>query len=298
MWGCLPESLTNKQILFSLCRKACLLTAAFPCCPAPAHRLCGNSWVSWVFLDMQSREVSQDSRVHLKQTKHWSSCPLHLTHALSQADHGHRPAEDPRGAALCWVWSDMGSPCPKDIYCFFREGITSSCWHQFPESSWPTKLVVTPILHPFQDSESVSQAFLSPEHFLNAFMMLVIPSSCFFPQEKRGLGLIKLCCQLSGSGSWFALQHEFLTAPMCKTRSGFCFFRKKTPIPPPLPLTPYTIAQSNTTFQIPGVHKTKEKISTPYIGVNFSLGTWKTCHRTAVNRQQHMLHTEFLSLHV
>lgn len=42
------------------------------------------------------------------QTKHWSSCPLCLTHALPQADHGHGPAV-PRGAAFPWGGKDMGS---------------------------------------------------------------------------------------------------------------------------------------------------------------------------------------------
>lgn len=45
-------------------------------------------------------------------------------------------------------------------------------------------------------------------------MMLIIPSSCIFSQEKEGQGLIKLCCQLRGSESWFALEHVFVAAPM------------------------------------------------------------------------------------
>lgn len=156
------------------------------------------------------------------QTKHWSSCPLLLTPALPQADHGQGPVDVPRGAALRWDWRDMVSPCPNGISYFFREGIMSSSWHRFPESSWPAKLVVTPVLHPFQDSESVSQALLSPKRFLNAFMMLVIPSSCLFPPEKQGLGLIKLCCQLSGSESWFALEHAFLAALMTVSHCQIC----------------------------------------------------------------------------
>ena len=214
------------------------------------------------------------------QTKHWSCCPL--THMLPQADHGHGPAEVHRAAALHWGWRGMGSPCPNGIYCFFREGITSSSWHQFPESIWATKLVVTPILHPFQDSESVSQVLLSPKNFLNAFMMLVIPSSCFFPQEKRGLGLIKLCCQLGGSESWFALEHHIsrcshdsmMLPDLCKTKSGLCFFRKQTSISPPLPFAPYTTAQRNTTFQIPRTHKNKKNCNYPcthHLGTDFWL---------------------------
>lgn len=67
---CLPESLTDKQILFSLCGKTCLLTTALPDHPVPAQ-----TWMVWKQLSqlsfsghaVKAREESQDSRVHLKQ---------------------------------------------------------------------------------------------------------------------------------------------------------------------------------------------------------------------------------------
>lgn len=242
------------------------------------------------------------------QTKHWSSWPLLLTPALPQADHGHGPAEVPRGAALRWDWRDMVSPCPNGISYFFREGIMSSSWHQFPESSWPAKLVVTPVLHPFQDSESVSQALLSPKRFLNAFMMLVIPSSCLFPQEKQGLGLIKLCCQLSGSESWFALEHAFLAALMTVSHCQICAkqdlasasLERKHKF---LLLFLSHSAQQLTTLlsRYPEFIKTSKNVTTPrtcQLGTDFWLGAQKMCCRTAVNRQQQMLHTQFPSFHV
>ena len=47
--------------------------------------------------------------------------------------------------------------------------------------------------------------------------------------------------------------------------------------------------------------KTRKNVTTPsthHLGIDFWLGAWKTRCRTAVNRQQQMLHTEFLSFHV
>lgn len=242
------------------------------------------------------------------QTKQ-RSYPLRLTHALPQADHGHGRGDVPRTAALHWGWTDTGSPCPNGIYCVFREGNTSSSWHQFPENSWPTKLVVTPVLHPFQDSESVNQALLSPRCFLNAFMMLVIPSSCFFPQEKQGLGLIKLCCQLSGSESWFALEHAFLAAPMTVGCCQICAkqdlasasLERKYQFLPVFLLHPTRQLIATLLSRYPEFRKTRKNVTTPrthHLGIDFCLGAWKTCCRAAINRQQQMLRTGFLSFHV
>lgn len=306
---CLPESLTDEQILFSLRGKTCLLTTAPPHCPVPAQ-----TWMAWKQLSQLSfsGHAAKRGEPRLKgafkareklQTQHWSSCPLLLTPALSQADHGHGPAE-----VLRWDWRDMVSLCPNGISYFFREGIMSSSWHLFPESSWPTKLVVTPVLHPFQDSESVSQALLSPKRFLNAFMVLVIPSSCLFPQEKQGLGLIKLCCQLSGSESWFALEHAFLAALM--TVSHFQIWAKQDLASVSLerkhkflPLFLSHSTQQLTTLlsRYPEFIKTSKYVTIPrtrQLGIDFWLGARKMCCRTAVNRQQQMLHTEFPSFHV
>lgn len=104
--GCLPESLADTQIIFSLCGKAYPLTTALADCPAPgmdSQETAESAELPWTFSEVkrgQPRFQDVFKAGEKMETKHWSSGPLCLTHALPQVDHGHGPAEVPRGTAF------------------------------------------------------------------------------------------------------------------------------------------------------------------------------------------------------
>lgn len=235
------------------------------------------SQLSFTRHGVKSREESQDSRVSLKQGRNCrANTVLFVLFALPMYYHkwamGMEQQKFPgvqlsigvgetRAAYAQMAFialSERGSQAVLDTSFQRAAGQQNWCSHPFSILSRAVKVLAKP-----SSPQAHPQCFHDAGDSL--FMLLSSGETGFRVNQTllsaRWLG--DLVC----FGAYVShCSHESMKLPdLCKTWSSFCFFRKKTPIPSPLPLTLHTTAYCNTTFQIPRVHKTKKECNyTPY----------------------------------